>query len=84
MRLTNHLTVVNISSHRTASSFEQLQHLFEQNHLKHLGFRDEGGNYHEGVLTQLLPEGVFVMETSDPGDPVGVQEHDVHMKDIDW
>jgi hypothetical protein len=82
MNLTGHVTVLNFGRGRQAS-YQNLEYLFNKYHMERVNFEDENGDRRQGILTQLLPGGVFVIETMDP-QTRDVQEHDVHGQDIEW
>jgi hypothetical protein len=79
MRLTNHATILNFSRRREASGdWDDLKIFFEGHQHEPVRFRDEMGRSQEGILVDLLEEGVFVIKTRDG------QEHDVEPNQIRW
>jgi hypothetical protein len=81
MRLTNHVTTLNFSGRREAAGdWEALKTFFEGHRDANdpVKFRDETGRVQEGILVDLLKEGVFIIRTRDG------QEHDVEPSQIKW
>jgi hypothetical protein len=79
MRLTNQVTILNFPSRRKASGdFHDLESFFEVYQNQHVKFRDEAGRPQEGILVDLLGEGVFVIKTRDG------KRHDVLPNRINW
>jgi hypothetical protein len=80
MNLTRHETVLSFAGRRTASdmSYQDLERRFAQYQGRLVRFSDESGQVGMGKIVDLLPEGVFVVETKDG------QQHDVSPKEILW
>jgi hypothetical protein len=77
MRLTNHMTVINLSRRREAvGDWSKLQDFFKVYWNRPVKFKDETGELQKGVLVDLLRDGTFVIRTEDG------QEHEVEHNQI--